>query len=251
MTIELRTNDIAGSPPVNGSTGPAVLAGRWLGRTPYGEALALQRDLVARRAQGSVPDTILAVEHPHVFTFGRRSTQADLLIDPATLSGLRADAVETDRGGEATYHGPGQLVVYPIISLRERGLGPVAYVRILEECIIRTLRVYGVSGHRVVGKTGIWVGGEPGPRPEEGRPPAGAKVAAIGVRVTSGIAMHGFALNVSTDLSYFSYIVPCGMPDLRVASIKSVTRRAPDVQEAGRVALGCLADLFGGALLWE
>ena len=211
---------------------------------PYGDALALQRRLLERRQAGQVSDTLLLLEHPHVFTLGRRADSGHILADAETLLSIQAEVVETDRGGEATYHGPGQLVAYPVISIREAGLGPVAYVRLLEEAIIGTLHQYGVAGHRVAGRTGVWVGGEPGARPPQGEAPKGAKIAAIGVRVSAGVAMHGFALNVATDLSYFSYIVPCGMPGLSVASIASLTRRRPAVREIGEAAAANLARLL-------
>ena len=229
---------------------PRILRASWLGTVPYAGALSLQHSLLERRKEGVIPDTLLLLEHPHVFTLGRRATGEDVLADPDMLRSAGAEVCETDRGGEATYHGPGQLVAYPIVSVREASLGPVAYVRLLEEAIIATLRQYGVAGHRVVGKTGVWVGGEPGSEPPDGQSPEGAKIAAIGVRVSAGVAMHGFALNVTSDLSYFSYIVPCGMPGLSVASIASLTRKRPSVREVGEVAAGRLAGLLGLRLEW-
>ena len=221
-----------------------------LGTVPYKEALGLQHSLLEKRKGGLIPDTLLLLEHPHVFTLGRRADGTHVTADADTLRSASVEVVETDRGGEATYHGPGQLVAYPVVSIREAGLGPVAYVRLLEEAVIETLRGYGVRGHRVVGKTGVWVGGEPGSRVPEGRPPAGGKVAAIGVRVSAGVAMHGFALNITTDLSYFGYIVPCGMPGLSVASIASLTRKRPSVREAGEAAAVRLARLLGREIEW-
>jgi lipoate-protein ligase B len=226
----------------------AAVRAAWLGTVPYGDALALQRRLLERRQAGQIPDTILLLEHPHVFTLGRRADQGHVLADAETLRSVRAEVVETDRGGEATYHGPGQLVVYPVVSIREAGLGPVAYVRLLEETVIATLRRFGVAGHRTVGRTGVWVGGEPGARPPKGEAPKGAKIAAIGVRVGAGVAMHGFALNVATDLSYYGYIVPCGMSGLSVGSIASLTRRSPAVREAGQVAAANLTALLRRSL---
>ena len=140
------------------------------------------------------------------------------------------------------------MVVYPIISIRAAGIGPVAYVRLLEQSLIDTLRLYGVDGHRVVGKTGVWVGGEPGVKPAKGRNPAGAKIAAIGVRVSSGVTKHGFALNVSTDLSYYAHIVPCGMPDLRVASIETLTGRDPGLETVGFTAAEKFAGFLGSKI---
>ena len=224
-------------------TGPSIRA-EWLGRVPYSDAAAIQDRLVEARKAGSIPDTMLLLEHPHVVTLGRRGADADLLAGPEWLAGHDVEVHHTDRGGEATYHGPGQLVVYPIISIRAARIGPVAYVRLLEQSVIDTLRHFGVDGHRVVGKTGVWVGGEPGAKPGKGKNPAGAKIAAIGVRVSSGITKHGFALNVSTDLNYYTHIVPCGMPDLAVASIETLTGKNPGTQEVGFRA----AEIFAGFL---
>ena len=134
--------------------------------------------------------------------------------------------------------------MYPIISLREAELGPVTYVRILEQAVIETLRQYGVIGHRVVGKTGVWVGGEPGSKPLPGDNPAGRKIAAMGVRVSAGVAMHGLALNVSTDLSYFNHIVPCGMPSLRVTSINAESGTKPEVPSVAELSSVLLAQML-------
>ena len=228
-------------------TVPAMRAA-WLGRVPYSDALDLQERLLEARKAGSIPDTLLLLEHPHVVTLGRRGGDADLLDGPDRLGARGIEVHYTDRGGEATYHGPGQLVVYPIISIRAAGIGPVAYVRLLEQSVIDTLRRYGVDGHRVVGKTGVWVGGEPGVKPAKGRNPAGAKIAAIGVRVSSGITKHGLALNVSTDLSYYAHIVPCGMPDLRVASIETLTGTSPVTEEVGFTAAETFAGFLGSKI---
>ena len=228
-------------------TVPAMRAA-WLGRVPYSEALSLQERLLEARKTGSIPDTLLLLEHPHVVTLGRRGGDSDLLAGAEWLTARGIEVQYTDRGGEATYHGPGQLVVYPIVSIRAAGIGPVAYVRLLEQSVIDTLRQYGVDGHRVVGKTGVWVGGEPGVKPAKGRNPAGAKIAAIGVRVSSGITKHGFALNVATDLSYYAHIVPCGMPDLRVASIETLTGTSPGIEDVGFAAAETFAGFLGSKI---
>jgi lipoyl(octanoyl) transferase len=221
----------------------------WLGRVEYMDALKLQRSLFDMRKSGDVPDTLLMLEHEPVYTLGRRAMQDHVLADPATLAKIGVEVVETDRGGEVTYHGPGQLVMYPIISLREAELGPVAYVRILEQVGIDTLRQYGINGHRVVGKTGVWVGGEPGSKPVEGDNPAGRKIAAMGVRVSAGVAMHGLALNVSTDLSYFNHIVPCGMPSLPVTSIAAESGTIPTVSSVAEFSSGLLAKMLQRTLV--
>ena len=175
------------------------------GSLDYPAALALQRDLHRRVASGELPALLLLLQHPHVYTLGRRGSETDILAPDEALRELNAGVYHTDRGGEATYHGPGQLVGYPILDLRAAGLGPLAYVRALEEIIISTLAELGIRAAAEGRPTGVWVGD--------------AKIAAIGVRVSRGATMHGFALNVNPDLSYFNHVVPCGMPDASVTSI--------------------------------
>jgi lipoate-protein ligase B len=172
----------------------------------YQKAWSLQRYLAARRAVGGPPNTLLLLEHPHVITLGRRGTESDVLVPAAERDRLGLSVVHTDRGGLATYHGPGQLVGYPIIDLRAWGGGPVTYVRALEEVLVRTANAFGVAAERRQGLPGAWVGER--------------KLAAIGVRVTRGVTMHGFALNVNTDLSFFKLIVPCGMPEAEATSLE-------------------------------
>ena len=156
----------------------SVMRASWLGRVPYRPTFDLQKSLVAQRQTDEIPDTLLLLEHDHVFTFGRRADESHLVTSESLVEADGAEVIETDRGGEATYHGPGQLVAYPIISVRRLKMGPVAYVRILEETILQVLRDYGIRGHRVVGKTGIWIGGEPGGKPQKGENPDGRKIAA-------------------------------------------------------------------------
>ena len=176
-----------------------------LGSIDYPAALALQRDLHQRVVNGDLPALLLLLQHPHVYTLGRRGSENDILVSADTLQELDAEVYHTDRGGEATYHGPGQLVGYPILDLRAAGLGPLAYVRALERVIVSTLAELDIHATSEDRPTGVWVGD--------------AKIAAIGVRVSRGVTMHGFALNVNPDLSYFNHIVPCGMPDASVTSI--------------------------------
>jgi lipoate-protein ligase B len=167
------------------------------GTVSYGEAFELQKKLVADRKAGLIPDQLLFVEHPHVITLGRNGHENNLLASEEVLRRAGIEYHETNRGGDITYHGPGQIVGYPIIDLREWKRDVVAYVRTLEEVIIGTLREFDIRAERVSGCTGVWVNG--------------AKIAAIGVHISRWITSHGFALNVSTDLSYFQYIVPCGL----------------------------------------
>jgi len=208
----------------------------WLGRVDYLEAWECQRELALRRARGEIPDTILLLEHPPVFTTGRRGPGVNLRLPEEALG---APLIETDRGGDITFHGPGQLIAYPIVDLRAAGLSVVNYVRALEEAVVRTLRVYGIEAHTECGLTGVWAG-EMGSSAE--------KIAAIGVRVGKPtgplggwVTTHGLALNVTVDLEWFGRIVPCGISDRGVASIESLTGQRPrleDVADALREALG-------------
>jgi len=170
---------------------------RELGRTDYGAALELQRQLVAERQQGLIADQLLLLEHPHVITLGRNGHAANLLASADVLSRAGIAYYPTDRGGDVTYHGPGQLVGYPIVDLREWQRDVGAYVRAVEQTIIDTLADYGISAGRIPKLTGVWVDDR--------------KIAAIGVHIGRWVTSHGFALNISTDLSYFQYIVPCGL----------------------------------------
>jgi lipoyl(octanoyl) transferase len=186
---------------------------RELGRIDYGKAFELQQQLAAERKQGLIGDQLLLLEHPHVVTLGRNGHREHLLASEEILSRAGVSFYPTDRGGDITYHGPGQLVGYPILDLREWKRDVVGYVRAIEQVIIDMLGEYGIAAGRIPKLTGVWV--------EE------RKVAAIGVHISRWVTSHGFALNVNTDLSYFQYIVPCGLT-------KPVTSMAQ---------LGCVADL--------
>jgi lipoyl(octanoyl) transferase len=168
-----------------------------LGRLDYERALDVQRSLVARRKKGEIADRLLIVEHPHVITLGRNGHAENLLASEEILRRAGISFHRTDRGGDITYHGPGQIVGYPIVDLREWKRDVVAYVRAVEETLIGALGDFGIRAGRVAGKTGVWVDG--------------GKIAAIGIHISRWIASHGFALNVTTDLRYFQYIVPCGL----------------------------------------
>lgn len=199
----------------------------WLGMIDYVVAWRLQRRLAQARATGGTPDILLLLEHPPVYTTGRRDAARNLQVPPALLG---APLVQSDRGGDITFHGPGQLIAYPIIGLRQTGLGVAAYVRALEEVIIRTLAAYGLPGRREDGLTGVWVDG--------------AKIAAIGVRISrpggahgDWVTGHGLALNVATDLSWFQRIVPCGIPDRPVTSMAALMPDPPSLLDvADRLA---------------
>jgi len=174
-----------------------MLETRDLGRMRYGDALAIQKELVEQRKQGLVPDQLLFVEHPHVITQGRNGRAENLLAGEAALRSAGIDYHATDRGGDITYHGPGQIVGYPILDLREWKRDVGAYMRAIEQVIISTLAQFEIIAGRVPGCTGVWVDGK--------------KVAAIGVHISRWVTSHGFALNHTTDLRYFQYIVPCGL----------------------------------------
>ena len=174
---------------------------RDLGRMAYGEAFELQQELVAQRKRGEIPDQFLIVEHPHVVTMGRNGHAENMLATPELMARAGIDFHHTDRGGDVTYHGPGQIVGYPIMDLREWKRDVVGYVRSVEQVLIDTLAEFGIIATRVQGATGVWTHTENGE----------AKIAAIGVHISRWVTSHGFALNWDTDLTYFGYIVPCGL----------------------------------------
>lgn len=181
---------------------------RRLGAMPYREAWALQRQAVADRAAGRIGDTLILLSHPPVITIGRGGDRDHLIAGPRELEDQGVEFVETDRGGDITFHGPGQIVGYAVIDLSRRGRDLHRFLRHLEEVIIQALSEFGISAHRAEGLTGVWVGD--------------AKIAAMGIRVSKWITHHGFALNVSTDLSYFDLIVPCGITGRRVTSMEEL-----------------------------
>ncbi len=185
------------------------------GLTPYQDAWQLQQRVAERVRRGSDPVLIL-LEHPPTYTLGSRGKTTNLLRSESRLRALGADVVQSDRGGDVTFHGPGQVVGYPILDLRAMGLGPVAYVRGLEATLIEALPSYGIVAGRIPGRPGVWVGN--------------AKIAAIGVRISGGVSTHGFALNVNTDLSYFAHIVPCGLSDASVTSMHQLTGERFDIE---------------------
>lgn len=199
----------------------------------YGEALALQRALVAERQVGRVDDVLLLVEHPHVLTLGVRGDggRSHILATTDTLTARGIDVVEAGRGGDITYHGPGQLVGYPILDLKPDRCDVHRYVRDLEEVLIRVAADYGIAAGRVDGLTGVWVGRE--------------KLAAIGVRIARWVTSHGFALNVTTDLDQFNLIVPCGIADRGVTSLSRLLGRPVDRAEVEDRILAHFCRVFG------
>jgi lipoyl(octanoyl) transferase len=200
---------------------------------PYAEALALQRALVEERRAGRIEDTLLLLEHPHVLTLGVRGDggRSHILATDAALAEHGIDVHETGRGGDITYHGPGQLIGYPIVDLKPDRCDVHRYVRDLEDVLIRTAASYGIDASRVDGLTGVWVGR--------------TKLAAIGVRIARWITSHGFALNVTTDLDYFELIVPCGIPDRGVTSLSRLLGRPVDLREAEERVAAHFCAVFG------
>jgi lipoyl(octanoyl) transferase len=217
-----------------------------LGRVPYAEALAIQQQVVAARKQNTIADTLLLLEHPPVLTLGRNSNRSNILASDDLLRQRGVELHEINRGGDVTYHGPGQLVGYPIVDLRgdlpgKKGphLGPVDFVRLLEEVLIRTCGNFGVLAQRISKRTGVWT--------IAGGTIQEKKVAAIGVHVSQGVTSHGFALNVTTDLRDFQWIVPCGISDREVTSLELEVDpdRNPDLQPTMEAALNATARNFG------
>lgn len=209
-----------------------TLAVRHPGRVAYAEAVALQADLVERRRSGQIPDTLLLLEHPHVITLGSSGQDRHVLLTRDELAAREIGVHEAGRGGDVTYHGPGQLVGYPILDLKPDRKDLHLYLRSLEEVLLRVLRSFAITGNRDDGATGVWV--------------KGAKVAAIGIRVSSGwITSHGFALNANTDLSYFNAIVPCGLSGRPVTSLSRVLDRNVTPEEAAPVVVDAMREVFG------
>ena len=203
---------------------------RWLGRVPYAEGLTLQERLTSQLAGDAGPEQLLLLEHPHVITLGRNAKPEHVLAGEAARQGRGVAIYPTGRGGDVTYHGPGQLVGYPILSLKPDRCDVRRYVRDLEEVLIRAASDFGVTAGRVDGMTGVWVGRE--------------KLAAIGVRIARWITSHGFAFNVSTDLSYFNLIVPCGITDCRVTSLECLTGRSIPLEEVAQRVSVRFAEVF-------
>jgi lipoyl(octanoyl) transferase len=213
-----------------------------LGRVPYAEALTIQQQVVAARKQNLIGDTLLLLEHPPVLTLGRNAHRSNVLLSDDLLAQRGVELHEVNRGGDVTYHGPGQLIGYPIIDLRgdlpgKKGphLGPVDYVRLLEEVLIRTCGDFGVMTQRVCKLTGVWTLAGGSIREK--------KIAAIGVHVSQGVTSHGFALNVTTDLRDFEWIVPCGITDRPVTSLE--LEADADRQPTMEAALNATARNFG------
>ena len=203
---------------------------RHLGRVPYAEGLQIQEQLVAERQAGRIVDVLLLLEHDPVFTMGRNARAENLLLSSEALKARGFEIFETGRGGDVTYHGPGQVVGYPILELPTDRRDVHRYVRDLEEVMIRACAEYGITASRIAGKTGAWVGTE--------------KIGAIGVRIARWVTSHGFALNVTNDLEPFGLIVPCGIRDHGVTSLSRLLGREIAVEEAAGRLAAHVADVF-------
>lgn len=209
---------------------------RNLGRLSYAEALAEQQALHEARKRGEVPDTLLLVEHPHVITLGRGANRANLLADENTRARWGVELFETGRGGDVTYHGPGQLVGYPILDLAPDRQDVRRYVRDLQEVLVRTARDFGVEAEPRGGDfVGVWVGEN--------------KLAAIGIRISRWVTMHGFAFNVTTDLSYFQLIVPCGIHGHGVTSLHQLTGKQIALPEVAASVIQHFGEVFNRTML--
>lgn len=204
----------------------------WLGRVPYAEGQRRQEAVRDALRAGRGGEHLLLLEHPHVYTLGRNASAGDVLVSEELLAARGIEVAECDRGGQVTYHGPGQLVGYPVIDLDPDRRDVRRYVRDLQETLIRTLADYGVEARRREGQeyVGVWVGGE--------------KIASLGIHLKRWITTHGFALNVATDLSYFSGIVACGLPEVPLTSLERLTGRRPPLAEVAAAYAGHFGDVF-------
>jgi lipoyl(octanoyl) transferase len=211
---------------------PRPLTVRRLGLISYAEALALQRTLVAQRVNGEIGDHLLLLQHPHVLTLGVKAGESrpHVLATPEKLAELGVEIHETGRGGDVTYHGPGQIVGYPILNLKPDRCDVHRYVRDLEEVMIRATAAYRFEARRIKGLTGAWVDAE--------------KIGAIGVRIERWVTSHGFAFNVNTDLDFFKLIVPCGISDRGVTSLRRLTGRYLPIGEVEDRVIAAFCDVF-------
>lgn len=224
---------------------------RDLGTVPYGECWRLQQELfdrtLERQASGEDPDLcgeILTVEHPPVFTLGRRARESNVLVSEEFLRSSGAGLYHIDRGGDVTFHGPGQTVCYPILDLSRIGMGLRRYIEILEQSVIDTIAAYGIEGKRIEGATGVWI-----ENVTDVRRPHWNKICAIGVRASRFVVMHGLALNVSTDLEWFRMINPCGFTDKGVTSLSELAGKTVGTDEVRIALVRHLATYLGAELI--
>jgi len=240
VAVNVLASARSGSTPV---AGPIVA--RWLGRVDYREAHSLQRRLAGERADGRIPDQLLLLEHPPVLTLGRNADPTHILATPGELAARGVEVIEVERGGEVTYHGPGQLVAYPIIGLSQRGLLIRPFVRALESALAATCAAHGVAAGRRDRHPGCWC------NPDGDDP---RKIGALGLRIERGVTYHGIALNVTVDLADFALIDPCGMPGVSSTSIAMELGAAAarpstaSVERAAGIFAQALADALGSPL---
>ena len=237
-----------------------------LGTVDYATGLRLQERLVGLRKEGRIGDVLLLLEHSPVITLGRNAKAKNILASPELLAQRGVEVFECDRGGDVTFHGPGQIVGYPIFDLREmpssegkrKTLGAIEYVRRLEEVLIRTCADFGIPAKRISGLTGVWTdsaagigGAAPRPGGSETRPSTSeAKIAAIGVHISRAVTSHGFALNVNTDLSYFNLIIPCGIEAKAVTSIEKELGKQMPLQDVAHALSRNFGVVFSSQMLW-
>ena len=211
---------------------------RYLGRIAYAEVLALQQSLHDSRKRNEISDTLLLLEHPHVITLGRAANRANVLVDEQTRTEKQIELFETGRGGDVTYHGPGQLVGYPIISLAPDAQDVRRYVRNIQEVLVRSARNFGVEAEPRGGEhVGVWVGDD--------------KLAAIGIRLSRWVTMHGFAFNITTDLEYFKLIVPCGIQDHGVTSLEKILGTKIEIETVAEAAVRHFGEVFERQMVKE
>ncbi len=201
-----------------------------LGLIDYQKALVIQEKLLFSRKQGTIPDVLLLLQHPSVFTIGRSGIVENIIVPEKRLINENIPVFQSSRGGDITYHGPGQLVGYPILNLKENGLTVHQYVWNLEEITIRALADFGIDGQRSEGRRGVWVGEQ--------------KICSLGLRVSGQVSMHGFALNVSNDLKYFRYIIPCGLIGVSITSVSKLLERPIELRVVQRSLLKHFSDVF-------
>ena len=201
-----------------------------LGLVDYHKGLLLQERLLDSRKSGAIPDVLLLFQHPSVFTMGRSGIVENIIVPEETLVKEGIPVFHTNRGGDITYHGPGQLVAYPILNLRENGLTVHQYVWDLEEIVIRTLADFGIGAQRISGRRGVWVGRQ--------------KICALGLRISREVSMHGFALNVNTNLKYFTYIIPCGITGVSITSVSKLLGHEVEIEEIQENLLRHFSQVF-------
>jgi len=206
-----------------------------LGLIDYQKAWDLQHDLWLRRVKGELPNLLLLLEHPHVITLGRRGNRSHLIVSPETLEAMKIPVIHVERGGDITYHGPGQIVVYPILDLKDYGYRLVRYVDQLEELVLRVLKDFGIEGRRDPSNRGVWVDKD--------------KIASVGVAIKQGVSFHGVALNYETDLKYFDLIHPCGLEGKKMTMMSKILGAKISRDRLCERICFHFKEIFGGA--WE